>query len=113
MFTAVTSRVAAGRVFKALMSSDPLLLPSCTRWFGESLELKSTRPESVAVAVRLFSQLAGPSKWTLHGLGAALPGHVATALVTAQPGAARTLTCTGTSLVCMVSTLTAIGAGCW
>jgi len=64
-------------------------------------------------ALRLFSQLTGPVKWSLQGFAPCSLGHVASVLDGSmlQPGAARALTWTETSTFCRVSTLTAIGAG--
>src|SRR5437870_11641631 len=90
----------------------PLRFERETGWFGESIVLTLTTPGNVAVAVRLVSQVTGPSKWTLHGFGAIVPGQIATCLVRLYPEAARAATWTGSSLTWRVSTWTTIGGGC-
>src|SRR5260370_37738141 len=69
---------------------------------------------SVTAAFRLFSQLTGPLKCTLHGSGLGAPGHVTRVLVGSMlhPAAARALTWMGSSRTCMVSICTTIGGGC-
>src|SRR5207302_11500341 len=83
-------------------SSTPLEFLSTTAWFGASWV--HARPEHplaaspivtglVAVAVRLFSQLTGPVKFTVvHGL----VGQSAIALLMAHPAAAGAAMLSGT-----------------
>src|SRR5712691_4347672 len=61
----------------------------------------------------LFSQLTGPLKCNLQGLGVGALGHVARVFVGSMlhPCAARALTTTGSSSAWYVSTVTAIGGG--
>src|SRR2546423_13592663 len=111
MSAEVTSMLGAGTV---RTDRSRLLVPfwSCTGWLRESF-LPTTCPGTLVTARRLFSQLTGPLKWTLHGLIPCPAGHVATVLVGSmlQPAAARALTRTGTPTFCRGSTVTAIGGG--
>src|SRR2546428_665634 len=60
--TAITSTVAQGWVRHDVRSIKPLLLDTCTGWFGESIVPTFTWPGSEAEAAMLVSQLTGPSK---------------------------------------------------
>src|SRR6266545_4934012 len=91
-----------------------VMVTPVTGWLGE-FDVPMTSPGKVATAFRLFSQLTGPTKCTLHGLGLGVPGHVARVFEGSsdQPLAARALTTTGSSTACNVSIVTAIGGGFW
>src|SRR2546422_6377112 len=67
--TAITSTVAQGWVRHDVRSIKPLLLETCTGWFGESIVPTLTWPGSDAEAAMFVSQLTGPSQRTLHGFG--------------------------------------------
>src|SRR5258706_647286 len=67
---------------------------------------------NTATAFRFASQLAGPLKCTTHGVAGGV-GHNASALVTSQPAAAWSTTCTVSVDTLRRSMLTANGGGFW
>src|SRR5258706_9694698 len=67
---------------------------------------------NTATAFTFASQLAGPLKCTTHGVAGGV-GHSASALVTSQPAAAWSTTCTVSVDTLRRSMLTANGGGFW